>query len=404
MTISCPKCGKPLRPGVKFCGNCGSPVQAGPQAQTDAATILCPHCNSPVRSGAKFCNVCGKALDQVPQPAAPPAGGARPAGAPPVMPPPAVASQEGRPAEARPVAPARRRRSGWLWALVGLLVIVCLLAGGGGFLYFRNPAGLFRKATTSATALPATTQVILATTTEAPTATIELQPTDTTAPLPLPTTSVPEETVPPVQETPVVTVTSTITSAEPTQEPVTLLFDDFTDSLAFNWNTWGNPRPLIKPGPQSSWLDLVAEDSGAAGVTSKREKAIPNASGVVIEFGAQLNERFPQYVLMFDWDPMSYDRGPDNRDPGAIHLEIRRNKMQFSTPRTASGCESELAGTVSHTFTLRIVEGQGVDLYIDGDGLPVCRIANMGQEVVAGRISFTGLGWVTRVLVTGPAK
>jgi len=409
MTISCPNCGKPLRPGVRFCGNCGSQVQvpAGPQAQGNAATTLCPHCKSPVRSGAKFCNNCGKALDEAVQPAVSPAGMPRPAGAPPVMPPPAasVASQAPRPAEARPATSARPRRSGWLWALAGLLVVVCLLVSVGGFLYYRNPAGIFsalKRATPSATALPPPTQAIPAATTEAPAVTVELLPTDATAPLS--TTPALQETVAPIQDTPVVTVTSIITAETFTQEPITLLVDDFEGPLSLNWNTWGNPRPHVKPGPQGSWLELVAEEVGAAGITSKREKQVPNAPGVVIEFEAQLDERFPQYVLIFDWDQMSYDRGPENRDPGAIHIDIRRDTMKFGTPMTAQGCERGLTGTVSHTFTLQIVEGQGVDLYLDGDGLPICRVTDMGQEVVPGRISFTGLGWVTRVLVTDQAK
>jgi hypothetical protein len=409
MTISCPNCGKPLRPGVRFCGNCGSQVPAGPaQAQENAATTLCPHCNSPIRLGAKFCNNCGKAIDQAVQPAAPPPGAARPAGAPPATPPPVagVAPQAGGQAAARPVTPVRPRRSGWLWVLAGLLVIACLLVSVGGFFYLRNQGGILsvlRGTTPSAMPLPPTTQAVPAETTEAPTATIELSPTETTGPLP--TTSVPQETVPPIQDTPIVTATSTITVEMLTQEPVILLVDDFSGPLTLNWNRWGSPGAHIKPGPQNtSWLELVAQEPGAAGITSKREKPVPNAPGVVIEFDAQLNEMYPQYALTFDWDLMSYDRGPENADPGAIHLEIRRNKMQFATPMTASGCENELVGMVSHTFTLKIVDNQGVDLYLDGDGLPICRIPNMGQDVVNGRISFSGLGWVTRVLVTEPAK
>ena len=414
MTISCPNCGKPLRPGVRFCGNCGSQVPAGPaQTQGNAATTLCPHCNSPVREGAKFCNNCGKSLDQAVQPTTPSPGAARPAGAPPGSPPPVspppvagVAPEAGRQAAARPATPARPRRSGWLLALVGILVIACLLVGVGGFFYLRNQGGILsvlRGTTPSATLLPPTTQAVPAETTEAPTATVDLSPTETTEPLP--TTALPQETEPPIQDTPVITATSTITVEMLAQQPVTLLVDDFDGLLSLNWNTWGSPRPHIKPGPQNtSWLELVAEQPGSAGITSKREIPVPNAPGVMIEFDAQLDEMFPQYTITFDWDQMSYDRGPENTDPGVIHLEIRRNKMQFGTPMTASGCESELVGTALHTFTLRIVDNQGVDLYLDGDGLPACRIPNMGQDVVPGRISFSGLGWITHVLITGPAE
>jgi rubredoxin len=77
----CPRCGRPVRPGARFCGSCGfvlapsqgQPVQGQPpQAPTqrvgDAAGLTCPHCGSPLRPAARFCPTCGKG----PTPAAPP--------------------------------------------------------------------------------------------------------------------------------------------------------------------------------------------------------------------------------------------------------------------------------------------------------------------------------------------
>ena len=66
-TTSCPNCGKPLRPGARFCGNCGHTIPATPAAQVGVppagpATIACPQCGKPVRVGAKFCSNCGKVL------------------------------------------------------------------------------------------------------------------------------------------------------------------------------------------------------------------------------------------------------------------------------------------------------------------------------------------------------
>ena len=44
----CSQCGQPLRPGAKFCDNCGAPAVAN-----------CPSCGQALRPGAKFCDSCG---------------------------------------------------------------------------------------------------------------------------------------------------------------------------------------------------------------------------------------------------------------------------------------------------------------------------------------------------------
>jgi membrane protease subunit (stomatin/prohibitin family) len=45
----CPKCGKPIQPGVKFCTNCGNKFVA-----------TCIKCNVDYPAGTKFCAQCGE--------------------------------------------------------------------------------------------------------------------------------------------------------------------------------------------------------------------------------------------------------------------------------------------------------------------------------------------------------
>jgi VWFA-related protein len=50
---TCSACGETLRPGARFCKQCGKPVAASPQATT------CAHCGKVLRPGARFCANCG---------------------------------------------------------------------------------------------------------------------------------------------------------------------------------------------------------------------------------------------------------------------------------------------------------------------------------------------------------
>ena len=51
--LKCPKCGSPVQPGTKFCGECGSPVGGNP---------VCPKCGKENEPGTKFCGECGTKL------------------------------------------------------------------------------------------------------------------------------------------------------------------------------------------------------------------------------------------------------------------------------------------------------------------------------------------------------
>lgn len=64
VSLSCAKCGNPIKPGIMFCGSCGEPVQAIPLAAPPTATTVpvCVHCGNPISSNAKFCRNCGKSV------------------------------------------------------------------------------------------------------------------------------------------------------------------------------------------------------------------------------------------------------------------------------------------------------------------------------------------------------
>jgi hypothetical protein len=68
--MNCSKCGSPVQPGAKFCGNCGAP----------AASSFCPNCGTQVDPGAAFCANCGTRL----QAGSPAAAAPQPQGTAPV--------------------------------------------------------------------------------------------------------------------------------------------------------------------------------------------------------------------------------------------------------------------------------------------------------------------------------
>ena len=50
----CPKCGHGLKPGAKFCNDCGTKI-------VPAGTMQCPKCKADIKDTAKFCPECGAA-------------------------------------------------------------------------------------------------------------------------------------------------------------------------------------------------------------------------------------------------------------------------------------------------------------------------------------------------------
>ena len=66
----CPKCGKELKDGQKFCRNCGTPVVAKSQpASPNQQTNVCAKCGNPLKPGQKFCMKCGTRVTNVQNPA-----------------------------------------------------------------------------------------------------------------------------------------------------------------------------------------------------------------------------------------------------------------------------------------------------------------------------------------------
>lgn len=60
MSIKCTKCGYELSDGAKFCGNCGTTVEAVSEKK------FCAKCGSQLKPEAKFCGVCGETVAAAP--------------------------------------------------------------------------------------------------------------------------------------------------------------------------------------------------------------------------------------------------------------------------------------------------------------------------------------------------
>ena len=52
--VKCSSCGQEIPAGMKFCGFCGTPVP-----QVPAEQLKCSQCGANIASGMKFCGVCG---------------------------------------------------------------------------------------------------------------------------------------------------------------------------------------------------------------------------------------------------------------------------------------------------------------------------------------------------------
>jgi uncharacterized Zn finger protein (UPF0148 family) len=418
-TTTCPNCGKPLRPGTKFCGNCGSTISAvtstkaevTPQREQPAPLPvggLCPHCGKPLRLGAKFCNNCGKPVTEAVQ--APGAGPQIPQSSKPtvgIKPAPTAPASVARPA---PAATPKREPAGkrvWAGLLVSILSILCVVVLAAGYVYWKNPFGWFGK--TRGTPVVSETAITeLVTGTPEPginlTTTITIIPPETTSSL--------EATTPPVGYTPAIETPSvtpdtsmvTITTTAAAQQSTVIFEDSFDGGINSNWKPWGKAQyyPSIKRGPEGGWLELIAyENSGSAGVTSKSE--INSSAGTEIEFEAQLNPNYPQFPLIFDWDPLNNPRTINSESPGVVHFEINTDKLILkSLFNQQSTCTRPINGARKRKYFIKFTENQGVLMSVEGDLVEPCSIPDIGQPSMKGRITFTGMGWVMYVRVTTP--
>lgn len=417
-TTTCPNCGKPLRPGTKFCGNCGStvitatpPKAAAPERDYSASQSVgdvCPHCGKPLRGGAKFCNNCGK---PIPEGAQAPARGAQipqsaipTVGVKPIPPPPGSVARPA-PAAISERQPARKRV--WAGLLLTLLSIGCVVVLAGAYVCWKDPLGWFGKFNVTPVASEiAITEPVTGTTESgsAPTITLATVPSDTTE---SPEAITPTVEYPPTMESPSVapyTSTVTITTTAVSQQMRIIFEDSFDGDINSHWNPWGKSQyyPSIKRGPEGGWLELIAyENSGSAGVTSKSE--VISSAGIEIEFEAQLNPNYPQFPMIFDWDPLSNPRTANSKSPGVVHFEINTDKLILKTPfNQQSVCIRLINGAGKHKYFIKFTEDRGILMSVEGNPVEPCSLPNIGQSPVKGRITFTGMGWVMYVRVTMP--
>lgn len=353
-TNDCPNCGKPLRPGARFCGNCGyvvaaaatpSPVQQ-PGSSAGEVSVPCPKCGKPVRESAKFCNNCGQSIVvqppaavEPPRPPAPaqvhPSAAAREQRTMPSSNVPTAVVKPAHPAAgAAPhaAAPVKRApRVGLRLAITAVFLLLCVFSAAGGYYVAVNylPDWLGGKATATHPAtptLPKKPQPVVTKTSppvqSLPTmasSTPEISPSSTVVPATITSSPTTQATLRPTDTVMPTVITSPVTSGF-------ILFEDsFDRDLQDNWSVWGQPRPRTGSVANTFFLDLTAGDSPAeAGVTSLA--TIPFQFGVEITFEAQLNDKFP-YSLIFDWDPAPFDRsksqpgkngGGDDDDNSAV--------------------------------------------------------------------------------------
>lgn len=463
----CPNCGKPLRPGARFCGNCGyviaassqsSVASAAPPAQQadsagDDGFRPCPKCGKPVRLAARYCNNCGQSIPAIgsspdataetprPLPPAPVQLGKAPAQTPARAISSASTSASAKPAPrasgaaALPSAATAKRpaRVGLRLTIIAVFMVLCAAAVFGAYFLYRNfMPGLFGTYTPVAQAatqtqspkpLPSATLPVAVATTNQPAVTATWTESPSTAPV----TVTVQDTLP---------VTDTLAPSETVvaTNPGRVLFEDaFNGDLQTNWNIWGSPRPRITTAANSSYLDLTAGDNPAvAGVTSRL--SLPFQTGVVVEFNAQLNDKFA-YLLIFDWDPMNYYRsrnqppkntggggnggtaptidpldffpsslGPQSPLPADVmgfRIMIRKDRIILSIPERKI-CQFYMDSRKLHNYRLRIVENGSLEFTLDEQKLPDCPATIVGAQMTDGTISFTGHGWVFSVKVAVP--
>jgi uncharacterized Zn finger protein (UPF0148 family) len=331
-STSCPNCGKPLRPGARFCGSCGhvlsaplpaqkpaspplspSVEQPAPTAQAAGAAVeggdwkACPHCGKPLRVGAKFCNNCGKSIT----PSGPIAEAPQPIPAPPPKPalsrmPAQKTAQAAQPARATPPLAARAAaskqpaRTGLRVVVIAILLVVCVAAlGGGYYAYTQFGSQLFGKGTSVAdvpTGKPSQSP-------EKPTAITEAPPTKE------PVTEASPTSAPPTQE-------MTAEPEQPTDTPLPsetppiqvrqVMDENFTGDPGLNWIVWGTLKPRINSKENPPYMELKSGDKpDASGITSLITAAY--RPGAEIEFEASLHP-IQGLTTIFYWDPQGYVR------------------------------------------------------------------------------------------------
>ena len=392
---TCPSCGSPLKPGVRFCGSCGKPVPAStpPPARPVSAMqqmVACPHCGNPVRVGAKFCSACGKTIEQV-QPVSKPV--AAPAGVPAGSAPPTAAAPARTAPTGAPSGKKAHRKGAALWIVIALFFICLLSAAGGAFLWF-DPLSLdlFGGPTAIATLSP-TTSISAPTTpsgspTLPPTDTI-IPPTDTPAPTSASTETATLTPVPPTME-------SNAAPTLPSPGGDIILQEGFDEAFPGSWILWGEPAVAISQRPGNRRAEFTGEVA-TAGITSQPPFIIGEEWN--LQFNTMLLEGGPANPLVFDLDLGDSVRQP-GQGPGFIHIVIEANEASVQVQPSVAPCATELTAQPEHTVLIRVLNLQQIIVAVDGKTF--CTLDDISFEIASARLSFSGAGLLDDVTVWRP--
>jgi len=386
MATPCPKCGKSIRQGAKFCGFCGhvlgDPGTGQPKA---AATPLeqrsvgnpCPHCGKPNRQGVKFCASCGKGLAPVDATS-----------------PSLHSPSQGPVRHSKP----KRSRLVTIGFLATVVVVVCGslfgIAWATGLLEGILPGSTLTDSEVASVDRDTLVPIATDTQTLAPTITTAA-PLDTPTPTELILTFAP--TLPPT-ETPLPTITST-------PEPNILFKDDFNGDLGL-WEGWSQ-RPLsildgIFPAEISlgEYLELMGMDYKAVGVTSIQTVTL--VSGLVIDFSAEADNYFNPSIYL-DWNP-----GVETRKPfriGPLFLEVNNSEVVFhyKSNEIDQECSASISGTGMKLYRIEFGPHWEVKVFMDdGELLEICSVTIDEPYDIVGKLTFSGFGLVDSIIVTEP--
>lgn len=415
MSATCPNCGKPVRPGTRFCGSCGAPIPASPRLVAPAGAV-CPHCGKPVRPGAKFCSHCGKTIS-----AGEGAAAAEPAvvqtvesgvQAPAA---PTSAPTRGRPSgPLAPPAPTKSRK--WLWLGLGLAgILVCGAVAVSAYLFRPQLMQLIGRATATATLAPSATPQPSSTPTSAPpseTATLSPVPTATASFTPSATPTI----TPTLMLTPTVATTpgatqkpeKTETRVPPTFDipipplpslppPGDFLFgDDFGLDWFERWDIWGDPDCDVERYGDDDFLSIFSEPR-SGGI--RQRKPFTLTIGTEMVFVVRLPEQlldFPAPFVLY-WDPIERLRKPSD-PPGPLHMEIRqRNALIYARSLITNPCVINFSNpaALQRTFVVRMNQDRTITVFENSEPQRVCLIPNLDGLPLTGRVSFAGQGMIS---------
>ena len=411
MSTKCPNCKRPLRPGARFCGFCGTTITlAGPGAPTPppakatpapAGGPVCPYCKAPLRPGVRFCANCGKPLpgqSPVAAPVSPAAQAPGRATPPPVAPPPQP------PAMARPPAIPKKRSRGRFVIYFGLLTLLCLViaipTAFVGKKYIAEVLGLITDTpapmdTPAFTDTPAptqtTTETVLPTTTETfvVTNTVTLVPTDT----PTNTVTITPTPIPP-------TVTNTPTPATP------LLRDDFSDQNAQNWDEWGEGALIditsgTDPAMQLNTTSLISGGASSIVDTISLVPGLEISFTALVNYPASTSSTASAPQLRFAWSPGIAAPWETSEDLG-VEIIISPLEVRITIYKADRAIISEIhiLTATENTYRVEVKDDGSLEFYLNDD--QICENLSVPippYTLSGGRIHFSGNGLVDDVLV-----